>query len=477
MPSPGESRVSPARRAVFQALVRPAQGDPADEDFFDLEPAFENLADNDRALAARIYRGVLQNLRLLDHFLDRTRTFRPAKTPLPLRWLLRIAAYQKIFLSTIPDYAIVQQAVEQARAAGGEKAAGFINGVLRNALPLLPASETAVDSNLAAEWGERIAPELRYSVPTELAGVLAQAYGSDVLESVLRAANADETPVWLRVNRLRTDAPALRAALAAEGVQTADPVAGGLALLWIPGPVKPWRTRAWARGELTVQDLGAMLAVPLLNPGPDERVTDWCAAPGGKTGQLWEAMGGRGELYAYEPNLQRRRVLAASLERLYGPDHGIRLLGQIVAPGDGDPAPPLSDAVLVDAPCLGLGLIRRHPEVRWDNRLQQLKRIARTQTFILNAASQHVAPGGRLLWVTCSPTRFEIEERIGSWLDSHPDFEPVEVRGRLPEWARPWTVADGPFLRTRPDLERVDGFGLALLRRRPIRARPSSPST
>lgn len=462
----GDFRVSPARRAAFQALVRPSHGDPADEDFFEIEPAFEGLADNDRALAARIYRGVLQNLRLLDHFLARTGTFRPAKTPLNLRWLLRIAAYQKIFLSTIPDYAIVQQSVEQARFAGGEKAAGFMNGVLRNALPLLPPSESEIDGRLREEFGPSVPPGLRYSMPTELTGVLGEIYGIAALAPLLRAANEDVTPVWLRVNRLRTDAATLRAALAEEGVQTAEPAAGGLALLWTPGPIKPWRTRAWDRGELTVQDLGAMLAAAVIAPRPGERVIDWCAAPGGKTGQLWEAMGGLGELDAYEPNLQRRRVLEASLERLYGPRHAIRVLEQVAPPDPGPGIPPPAHAVLVDAPCLGLGLIRRHPEVRWDNRLQQRARIGRTQTFILEAACRHVLPGGRLLWVTCSPTRFEIEDRIQTWLESHPEFEPLDAGERVPSWARPWTVADGPFLRTRPDLERVDGFGFALIGRK-----------
>lgn len=468
-PAPS-AEISPARRAAYDALTRPPFGDPADEDFFGPLPAFEKLERNDRALAERIYRGVLQNLRLLDHLLADSGAFRPARTKMKLRWLLRMAAYQKIYLSRVPDYAIVQQTVEQARLADGEKASRFMNGVLRTLMRELPDSEAALDEALKSETGEPPSPELRYSVPGQIARAYAEAYGPETLEPILRSANEEDTPVWLRVNRLKTTPEKLQEDLYAEGVGTEVWNPDAPVLLWKSGE-RPWHSKAWARGELTVQDLGAMVAVEILRPEPGERVIDWCAAPGGKTGQIRETMGGRGELFAYEPNAQRRGVLEETLHRLYDEHEafpkGLTVLGEVTS----DPAadteldPPPSAAVLVDAPCLGLGLIRRHPEVRWDNRLQQASRIARIQNFILDAASKHVAPGGRLLWVTCSPTRLEIEERIESWLGLHPDFELADAGDRIPEWARPWTVANGPFLRTRPDLERVDGFGLALLRR------------
>lgn len=463
------SEISPARRAAYDALTRPPFGDPADEDFFGPLPVFEKLGRNDRALAERIYRGVLQNLRLLDHLLARSGAFRPSKTKMKLRWLLRMAAYQKIFLSKVPDYAIVQQTVEQARLAESEKASRFMNGVLRTLMLELPDSGAELEQNLSSETGGPPAPELRYSLPGEIARAFGEAYGAENLEPLLRSANEEDTPVWLRVNRLKIDPEALRDSLAAEGVESEIWNPAAPVLLW-KGGRRPWESKAWARGELTVQDLGAMLAVEILRPEPGERVIDWCAAPGGKTGQIWEAMHGRGELFAYEPNAQRRAVLSEALHRLYDEfeafPKGLTVLGEVQSDPETGIHPPAATAVLVDAPCLGLGLIRRHPEVRWDNRLQQRTRIARIQTFILDAAARHVAPGGRLLWVTCSPTRDEIEERIQTWLGHHAEFELADSDTLIPPWARPWTHAAGPWLRTRPDLERVDGFGLVLLRRR-----------
>ncbi len=460
---PASSEISPARLAAFEALTGPSVGDPADEDFFGPPPVFERLERNDRALAERIYRGVLQNLRLLDYLLHHSETFRPTKTPMNLRWLLRMAVYQRIFLSRVPDYAIVQQTVEQGRRVGGEKASRFMNGVLRRLMRELPGSEAEVENLLTAE--SETSPALRFSVPGEIARAYAEAYGEQHIEALLRAANEEESPVWLRVNRLKTDAQSLREDLLAEGVET-TPVDGfDGALLWSPGSRKPWDSAAWERGELTVQDLGAMLAVEILKPRAGERVIDWCAAPGGKTGQIWETMEGRGELFAYEPNPQRCDVLATAMSRLYGTPRELTILRQVETGGERELFPPPASAVLVDAPCLGLGLIRRHPEIRWDNRLQQAHRIERIQTGILETASKYVESGGRMLWVTCSPTRDEIENRIEKWLPAHPDFRLADIEARVPDWARAWTMAKGPFLRTRPDRARVDGFGMALLER------------
>jgi 16S rRNA (cytosine967-C5)-methyltransferase len=448
--------VSSARVAALHALLRPAGGDAVADGELVPSPFAEGLEPNDRALAERIYRGVQQNLRLIDHLLAQSGAFRPARTPMALRWLLRMAVYQKVFLSAVPDYAIVQQAVEQGRKAGGEKAAAFINGVLRRILDPLPTVDT-LDERLAAITEGPVAPALRYSVPGEIATALAEAYGEAALEPILRAANEEATPVWLRVNRLRTDVETLRDSLRADGVETSEPCADGWVLQWTPGSKPPWSASAWDRGELTVQDLGAMLAAWVLAPAAGERVIDWCAAPGGKAGQLWELMGGRGELDAYESSVSRRAVLTASLTRLYGSSPGLRVLG---AEPDG-----AADAVLVDVPCLALGLLRRHPEVRWDNRLKELPRMARVQESILEAAALRVKPGGRLLWVTCSPTRAENEDRIGGWLSRQTEFGLADAAARVPQWAKDWTQTRDGFLRTRPDRAAVDGFGLALMTR------------
>jgi 16S rRNA (cytosine967-C5)-methyltransferase len=204
-----------------------------------------------------------------------------------------------------------------------------------------------------------------------------------------------------------------------------------------------------------------MLAAPLL--GADLRgldVLDLCAAPGGKTGQLWEAMRGEGRLVALEIDPRRRETLRANLERLYAP-HAIEI-PDLSSPDQflaRLPAQSCFDRILIDAPCLALGLIGRHPEVRWDGRLQGIEAAAARQNAILTAGARLARPGALLAWVTCSPTREENEGVLASFLAAHPTWRIVD-----PPPASPWLQATAGTLRTRPDQFPGDGFAMTLLR-------------
>ena len=240
---------------------------------------------------------------------------------------------------------------------------------------------------------------------------------------------------------------------------------GGLpeAFCWTGGEGRPWESRAWAGGKFTVQDLGAMAAARLLDPQPGQAVADLCAAPGGKTGHLWERMEGRGRLTACEADPDRRAEMRRTLERLYGVSHGIEVAeaAETLVPEAGA----AFDRVLVDAPCQALGLIRRHPEARWDNRIKHGEAIRATQSALLEVAGGLTAPGGRLLWVTCSPTRGENEEIVLPWLAAHLHWKLLDPEPCLNRLGMDWVQIDGSFIRTRPDRVCCDGFALALLER------------
>lgn len=376
-------------------------------------------------------------------------------------WILRMAAYEHMLLRAIPDYAIGQQSVSLAREVAGELGAKFMNAVLRRLLPMLPASCEALDSlATTGAKGVPLDPCIRYSIPREIYDALASGYGDAVMPALLRALGEEETRVFLRVNRLKISTEEAMVRLSEEGVEVElFPGVAGV-LRWIPGGRTPWQTESWKRGELTVQDPGAMLAVELLDPRPGEVVVDACAAPGGKTGQIWERMEGCGELHAVEIDPKRRRVLEETLERLYGREHSIhihaswnKLKGEV-------------QAILLDVPCQALGLLRRHPEARWDHRLGRAAEVREAQTSILDAAAKRLAPGGRLVWSTCSPTRAENEELLGAWVANHLDFELAD----LGVWPGPasadWIQKSGGVARTRPDLAPVDGFSMAVVRRK-----------
>jgi 16S rRNA (cytosine967-C5)-methyltransferase len=384
--------------------------------------------------------------------LDARRLFDRDRTDEASIWILRLAVYQKLLADSAPDYAIGQQSVELARERSGERVARFVNGVLRRLLPGLSA-ETALEESAA------LPPAIRYSMPDLIVDALASGYGRSAIEGVLRAFNAEETRVHLRVNTLKTDLERVAAEAAREGCELApSSLAPGL-LRWTSGSLPPWRASIWKRGWIAVQDPAALVGVAMLDPRPGESVLDWCAAPGGKTGHIWELMGGRGELFALEVNARRRRSLNAALARLYGAGPAPRVV-------ESPEATPRAKRILVDAPCLGLGLLGRHPEGRWDRRMETYARVLDRQRAILEAAADRLAPGGRLVWVTCSPTRAENEDLLERRLAERPDFLPLPASSLLPAWAKPWTSASGWVARTRPDRAPVDGFAMAAFKRR-----------
>jgi 16S rRNA (cytosine967-C5)-methyltransferase len=279
----------------------------------------------------------------------------------------------------------------------------------------------------------------------------------------LQALCEDESPTWLRVNRLRTNPDTLATSLASEGVEISRDTPDPFALRVTGGENLPWATQAWRDGQCTVQDIGAMLAACLLDPQPGMAVLDACAAPGGKTGHLYELMEGKGRLVASEVQPDRRQELRRTLGRLYGPAHTIEV-PEINNLASLDPAESF-DRVLVDAPCQAIGLIRRHPEIRWDGRLKRQAAMVKTQRQVLDDSSRLVKPGGRLLWVTCSPTRAENEVLIKDWLKVNDSWEQLNIMDLTPASWQPFVQSEGLILRTRPDLLACDGFAMCLLGR------------
>ena len=445
------SRATPARAAAWRRLVQLQGSGMIDETA--LPPG------RDRAQAEWVVRSLLRRLGLVDALVDRSRLVDPSRTKEGVRWVIRLAVHERIWQSGATDYATGEQAVELARLAGGEPAARFVNHVMRKLLPALPAGEAALR---AEPWFHERPREQRLSVPEPLLKLLEEGYGESG-GAVVTALAEGESPVWLRVNTLRTTPAEAVAALAAEGVEVQPREDLPEALLWSGGERRPWETACWNRGGLTVQDLGSMLAARLLDPAPGCAFADLCAAPGGKTGHLWERMTGRGRLVAVEIASPRRRVLRETLARLYGADHGIEVSDQETLEPAGQ-----FDRVLIDAPCQTLGLIRRHPEVRWDNRLRDRRRVLERQREILADGARWVAPGGRLIWMTCSPTREENEGIVADWVAAHGgwrivDLRPAAARLGVAEWAQ----GDELCLRTRPDKAACDAFALMMLERVP----------
>jgi 16S rRNA (cytosine967-C5)-methyltransferase len=441
--------VSPSRYAALHILVRVEQ----DRAFADitLEHALEEsrLDPRDAALCTEIVYGTLRWRRHLDWRLG-AHVKRPlAKLDPWVRALLRLTAYQLLFLDRVPHWAAVDEAVSLARLKSRTPGpAEFVNAVLRSltrggALPALPA--------LPVE-----ALATRLSFPDWLAARWVGRYGMAEAETLMAALN-ERPPVTVRANLLRATREELARRLRDEELAETRPTALAPEGLRVERGV-PARWAAFTEGRCTVQDEASMLIARLLAPRAGEMVADTCAAPGTKTTHLAELMENRGRILAMDPQAGRLKLLARTAARL-GADIIEAHAGAVASLAARWPE--LCHRVLVDAPCSNLGVLRRNPEVKWRRTEADLARLRDKQRGILAAAASLAMGGGRLVYATCSLEPEENEDVVLPFLERRPDWR-VDTPGDFPV-----TPDAAGFVRCLPHVHGTDGFTAIRLRRQP----------
>ncbi len=368
----------------------------------DAELARSGLDERDRRLAAELVYGVLRHRLRLDRALGAHANL--ARTPPKVRTVLRVAAHQLLFLDRVPAYAAVDDAVEAARVQGGAKLAGFCNAVLRK---ITRAPEGAKEPPLPTDLLERI--EVEYSIPRWIVEQLAAVVEPSEL-AALGAAFGEAAPITARANVRRTTRDALAAALTADGV-TAIPLALTSAALKLDGVGDPGKHAGFLAGRWTVQDAGAQLVGEIAAPRAGMRILDACAGVGGKSTHLAELADDAAPIDAADQSKIKLELLAASAARLGLTSitrHACDLL---------DPAAPLAvayDLIVLDAPCSGLGVLRRHPDAKWRLEPSTVPRMATLQRQLLDAVVARLAPGGALVYSVCTFTRVEGRDQISA---------------------------------------------------------------
>lgn len=454
--------VDPARQAAYELLTAVRERD-----------AYANLAlpgilrrhrlrDRDAALATELGYGTLRAQGLLDTIIDAC-TDRPlAKIEHALLDALRLGAYQ-LLRTRVPDHAAVTTCVELVRSDHGSQSAGFVNAVLRR-----------IGEHTEAEWLDRLAPDpaedpvgdaaLRHAHPRWIAQAFADALGSTG-EELTAALAADDTRPRVHLLARPGEITAEELALATGGEQAPYSPYG---VHLEPGSGDVGELDAVAEGLAIVQDEGSQLVAAALARaellGEDTgRWLDLCAGPGGKASLLGGLVAARGgTLDAVESSEHRADLVRRSVAELPVTVH--------VA--DGREAP-LSDGgydrVLVDAPCTGLGALRRRPEARWRRRPEDIATLTRLQRELLTAALRHVRPGGVVAYVTCSPHVSETMGVVGRIVgrEGRPGpagvVEQLDARACLPGGMP--GLGDGPTVQLWPHVHGTDAMFLALLRR------------
>jgi len=386
------------------------------------------LDERDRRLVSELVYGVLRNRSRIDRALAVHADLK--RTPPRVVTALRIAAYQILFLDRVPGYAAVDDAVSAARLVGGAKLAGFCNAVLRK---LATAREPALPDDPRARL------EIEHSLPAWIAGELAAAAGDRLVE--LAAAFSQPAPIIARANPLRTTRDALIAQLQAAGI-TAEPVAAAPMAIALDGLGDPARNATFNAGLWTVQDTGAQLVGLTAAPHAGQRILDACAGVGGKSTHLAELVGDAARIDAAD-QLPTKLALAAETARRLGLTGITSVACDLL-----DPAAPLAaayDLIVLDAPCSGLGVLRRHPDAKWRLKPGDVPRLAELQRRLLDAVVPRLAPGGALIYSVCTFTRAEGPAQVAAL---------VERTGlRLVEEHRTWPPACDAFYLAR--LERA----------------------
>ena len=411
----------------------------------DAELRRSGLAGQEAALAARLVYGVLQNRALLDHYLGAYCSQKIDHLQKPLADILRLGAYQIVFLDRVPDSAAVNTSVELCRDCGRGQASGLVNAVLRkvaaNKDNLPPVPERDAVAYLAT----------RYSHPKWLVRRLLALLGREEAEAFLRADNAP-APITVQTNTLLTAPEALRASLEAEGVRVTPGLLPGSFQLRGTGNLT--KLAAFQAGHFQVQDDAAALVTEAMDLRGGEAVLDVCAAPGGKSFRCAMAMGDKGRIVACDLYENKLRRIEAGAKRLHLTAIETAALDGRFFRVEWENA---FDVVLVDAPCSGLGIIRKKPEIRY-KKADDLFALPVVQTAILENASRYVKPGGQLLYSTCTILPEENGQVTDEFLAGHPDF-------RRESFALPVGEVPEGQITLWPQRQGTDGFYICRMRK------------
>lgn len=370
------------------------------------------------------------------------------RLPGPVLTILRMGIFQALFCRQVTRPALVHTSVELAKRYGHRGTARLVNAVLRR----VPRSLEEIS------WPDRNADlkaflAVRYSAPDWIIDLWMEELGPETAERLCATSN-EQAPAALRANTLRIQTEQLRAGLVRAHclVEKTTEIPEELTVL---GGTPATRTRLFKEGCFMMQDPAAMIGAHLLEPQPAERILDLCAAPGGKTTHIAEWSNGLAHIAALDIHPGRLQLVKDNIQRLRTPNVSL-----VCADGR---VPPFEtggfDRVLVDAPCSGLGTLRRRPDIKWRLRKTDLEDLAQLQEHLLRSGIRLCKNGGLIVYGVCTFTKRETDQVVQRVLSTEP-VAPVDGA----EWLNRWRTGPGTY-RTMPHREAMDGFFWMRLRK------------
>lgn len=374
---------------------------------------YQYLEKQDRSFITKLTEGTLERLILLDAALDRFSKTKTEKMKPVIRTILRMSAYQILFMDRVPDAAVCNEAVKLAKKRKFQGLSGFVNGVLRT---------------LSREKGklEFMDPSVRFSIPGWMLSMWEADYGKEKAEQIA-ASFLKERPLTVRFNTSRASAEEILKSLESQGI-AAEPTGFLDTVYSISGYDHLEAVEAFYEGLITVQDPSSALAAHLAGIKAGDTVLDICSAPGGKTLHAADLLKGTGRVEARDLTEYKISLVEQNLFRCGFANVETKVWdARIFDPEMEEKA----DVVLADLPCSGLGIIGKKPDIKLRLKKEDLGELASLQREILSAASRYVKPGGTLLYSTCTVDRAENEENA-AWILENLPFHKKEIAGRLP---------------------------------------------
>ena len=394
----------------------------------------------DYNLITNISTGVVQNRTYLDYIIKKNSSVKFKKIHKIILTILEMGIYQILYLDRVPDYSIINESVELAKVYGNRGSAGFVNGMLRNILRNKDEISVKIQDktdNLAT----------RYSHPKFYVEDILSRYSYEFTEELLKA-NNEKPPFTIRVNTLKISKNDLIKLLEKKEykIKECNLAKDGLVIL---NPNNIFNTLEFKKGYFYVQDEASIYVSEVLNPKKNSKVLDLCSAPGGKSTHMAMLMDNTGSIISCDVTDNKLALIRQNIKRL-----GVENIQtkKSDATGHRKEFDNTFDYVLVDAPCSGLGLYRRKPEIKWNRTEKDILELCEIQKNILRNASMYLKNGSELVYSTCTTTKEENEDIIEEFLKENKNFEIVEVDGNK-------------TIRLFPNVNDTDGFCITKLRK------------
>ena len=408
-----------------------------------------DLKNIDKALVTEIVNGTLRNLIKIDWIISRFIRRKIEKLSDNVKNILRCGVYQIVFLDRIPDSAVCNESVELAKKYSNIGAARLVNGVLRN----ISRQKDSIGSPNEKDISKYLSVE--FSHPLWLVDLWIEIYGVDFTKKLLKK-NNKVPPLSVRVNKIKISKEKLCHLFDLSNINWTEGCYNDEAI-FIKGISSLKDLELFKKGYFLVQDESSMLVSKILNPKPGDFIIDVCSAPGGKSTHIAELMSNRGKIIARDISLGKLKLIEDNVRRL-----GIAIIETEIFDANkiDNSLINKADAVLVDAPCSGLGLVRRRSDLRWKKEKEDIEKLSRLQLSILKNASLYVKKGGVLVYSTCTLNNIENIQVIKNFLLHDKCFTLDSIEKFLPDNINAPDAKYG-FLELYPHIHGTDGFFMA----------------